>query len=205
MMIKEIDNDTYCLLSSEKVPAWRVPYSKLSDRNTVMQETTANFGAELGVSIDIFPLDNWCNNRLIADLQARYCGLLRRFMSASIEETFYSPQKGVRRLVLYGIWRFSRCCGCGFFRKLVLNEAKRYQGRKTQLIGCVAWAAYGKREITPADVFGEKAVGEFEGNSYPIPSGYYTYLQNLYGDYKSELPIEKQKSHHMFIVWRKNV
>lgn len=43
---------------------------------------------------------------------------------------------------------------------------------------------------------------EFEGQMFPAPKDYDTYLTCLYGDYLPEPPKEKQKTHHSFKAYR---
>ena len=42
----------------------------------------------------------------------------------------------------------------------------------------------------------------FEGEKFPAPIGYDTYLRCLYGDYLPEPPVEKRKTHHSFKAYR---
>ena len=54
------------------------------------------------------------------------------------------------------------------------------------------------RERMPAEVF-RGAVGvTFEGEEYPAPIGWDTYLKGLYGDYMQLPPEDKRESDHHF-------
>lgn len=205
MSIPEIDNGVYRLLSAERTPNWRLPYAKLSLAGTVLQETTADFGLECGLAVDIFPLDKWDDHRAAAYLQASYCALLRRFVSASVEETFFTPKRGLARGILYLIWLYSRRVGasahCRQIQKQIAHGAKRAKGA---YVGSAAWAAYGWREVMPKGVF-EKQIGlPLGGEEYPAPIGYAYYLQRMYGDFWLDPPAERQKSNHVIKLWYKD-
>lgn len=200
MQVDEIDEGPFRLMSRERVPAWRLPFAKLCDRRTVKREGSADFGAEYGLEIDIFPLDVWSGGKG----QAFRCGLWRRGLSAAVKERFETPKSGWRRAVLYGIWRLSRALGVPFFLRMINREVSR--GRKLPkpaYLGSVAWSLYGMREYIPAECFDETVTVSFEGGDYPAPAGYDAYLRSMYGDYRLDPPPEKQVTHHFFRVWKK--
>lgn len=200
MALSAADSGSYRLMSTERTPGWRLPFAKLCDISTLKKETSADFGADIGVDIDIFPLDAWSGGYR----QARRCGLWRRGVSASVETTFVSPRKGWRRAVLYLFWRISHLLGSGFFCRRIFHEIRRGQDvAEPEYLGCVAWSLYGSKELIPADVFASSVSVTFEGAVYAAPAGYDTYLRNLYGDYIPDPPTEKQITHHSFRVWRR--
>ncbi|MBQ8684059.1 MAG: LicD family protein [Clostridia bacterium] len=200
--LEELRQGEFVLRSSATCATWRVPFSKLTHAGTVCHETTADFGCELGVSLDIFPIDGWADRLQTANRRAALAGLWRRCMSASIEERFFSPRTGVRRCILWLIWCFSHLCGHTFFRRRIQRMAARFADRSAAYVGCVAWACYGQAEVAPAQEFsGEKRLA-FEGREHPVFAGYEAYLTRLYGDWRADLPPERQKTHHTFAVYR---
>ena len=200
---KNIDYRDWELLSRERESSWKVPFAKLSHKHSILQETSADFGCEHGISLDIFPIDYWNSNKVVGRLQAIYCGLLRRCMSASIEKSFYTKKKGIKRIILYFIWRSSRMVGTDFFRCLVEKEVAKKKKTKSCFAGCLVWTCYGKRELMPAEVFLDNITVQFEKQSYCAPCGTQYYLNSLYGNYMRDLPIEKQKTHHAFVIYKK--
>lgn len=200
--LAEVDSPDFRLLCRQREPGWKVPYAKLSHNHTIQKETTADFGCEIGINVDIFPVDEWAGGRRGARLQAAYCGLLRRFMSASMEESFFSPRTGLKRGILWCIWAFSRACGTEFFRKQV--EAQRARGKKdSPFRGCLVWAGYGAAELMPASQFECQSTVEFCNRSFTTFRDPDLYLRSLYGDYRQELPPERQKSNHALRVYWK--
>ncbi|MCD8356301.1 MAG: LicD family protein [Clostridia bacterium] len=200
--LTEINTNIYELMNREHCAKWASTYSKLFDKRTLVQEGFADLGAEYGVSIDIFPLDNWQGGEKLARLQAAYGGLQCRFLCASCEQRFSTPKSGIQKGILYAIWRFSRFCGTKPFQKSLDRQVKKSrQNKETAYLGNVAWPLYGKREVIPAEVFSGTVEVEFEGEHYKAPVGYDRYLRSLYGDYEKELPPEQQKPHHHMKAW----
>lgn len=199
------ENDRYDLLAHQRDENWRVPYAKLSDRRTVMQETTADFGLPGGLAIDVFPLDPWVGGEKQAKLQARRCSLLRRCCSASLEQSFFTPKTGAQKGILYLIWRFSRGMGWKWWYNRISAQTRRgARADHPAWLGSVAWALYGWREVVPAEVFDSAVPVTFEGHSFPAPVGYDRYLHSLYGDYHQDPPEDQQKTHHSIAVWWKD-
>lgn len=200
MSLPGADAGPYRLLSQERTPGWRMPFAKLCDMSTRKQETSADFGVDIGLDIDIFPLDAWSGGYK----QARRCGLWRRGVSAAVETAFVSPRTGWRRAVLYLFWRMSHLLGSDFFCRRIQREVCQGQALAAPAyLGCVVWSLYGSREVIPAEVFSASVSVRFEGNDYDAPAGYDTYLRRLYGNYIPDPPPEEQVSHHDFRVWRR--
>ena len=199
MTIADAEFGSYQLLSQERTAEWHLPFSKLCDMSTRKQEGSADFGIEIGVDIDIFPLDSWSGGYR----QSCRCGFWRRGVSAAIEKDFTSPRTGWKRAVLYLFWCISRQIGSNFFCRRIYREIKRGYALTTPAYkGCVAWSLYGSRELIPAVVFDSSVPISFEGQIYNAPIGYKTYLSHLYGEYISDPPPEKQCTHHAFQVWK---
>lgn len=205
MKVTDFDDGIYELMAKEKDPRWRVPYAKIKDKRTYVQETTADFGVENGLSIDVFPLDNWSEHKKRAVTQARYCGLMRRFLTASIEKTFKTPRTGIKKFILFMIWKYSHFKGTDYFYNKIMKVIREEnKSRTSQYQGSVAWSLYGEKEVIPSDIFLDVEEVTFRGEQFFAPSGYDAYLRNLYGDYEQDPPAERQKSHHNIKVWWKN-
>lgn len=201
--LPEFTDGQYVLLSDNRTPGWIYPYSKLSDSTTYVREGAYNLGVNYGVSIDLFPLDAWRGSKCRSRFQALRCGLLRRFLAASVSESFQTPKTGAAKLILFLIWRFSRLVGSQRLRHALLQEIESVRNEKSpRFVGSVAWSLYGVREVIPADVFSEQITLMFEGEAYQAPAGYDMYLRSLYNDYTQDLPPEKQVPHHSMTAWR---
>lgn len=190
------DSDKYKLFTRKRMSDYKFPYAKLCDMNTRKIECNINSGVDLGVDIDIFPLDSCSEHILNPSLQRKLslsqkgC-MLSKFISSEGKPVY-------KRLII-------ECCkflGFEFFCKRLENIVKKEADKKCEYMGCLMWPIYGKREIIPAEAFRNTVEVEFEGEIFPAPYGYDTYLHSLYGDYKKDPPIEKQKTHHKYIAYR---
>ena len=82
------------------------------------------------------------------------------------------------------------------YRKM-LEARERIQsgarGSDTWVNYCGAW---GRKEIMPADWYGEGTQLTFEGLAVMVPSQWEKWLTQIYGDYMCLPPVEKRVSHH---------
>ena len=191
------DSGNYQLFVPERVREYAFPFAKLCDMTTRKEETYNNNGVELGVDIDIFPLDVWDKNpSKQAKKQMRTMILLRhsKIKHASAKNPLKSIMKKVSSV-------FCKMLGAPFFINR-MQKCATSSREKSDKVGCIVWPVYGLKEIIPAKVFSDTVEVTFEGEKFSAPIGYDEYLRCLYGDYEQDPPLEKQKTHHKFIAYR---
>ena len=204
-LYKESENQKFRLLSDKTSNTWRMPYAKLSDTHTLLIEGDYEFGENMGISLDIFPIDRWHPNEKKAARQTFRAELYKRFLICANAGTFQTPKKGFTKLILWGIHLVGKAFGWKYWRKRICRMAEQSKTHPEKYVGCMAWCCHGKGEILPAEVFSKAADVTFLGKTYPAPQGYDQYLTNLYGEWRKELPPDKQKSNHNIEVFRKDV
>lgn len=204
MNLIDINCDRYRLCCLEQVPEWRMPYAKLSCEETVVKEGEYNFGAEFGLSVDIFPIDKWSSHRYIAEFQAFKSECLKRLLVCSNGGKFTSAQKGIKRLILKSIWILGKILGYKRILKKILQSVEKSKKQKCKYLGCVSWTCHLNKEVFPAEVFEKTVFLSFCGRSFPVFKEYERYLDALYGNWRNELPLEKQCSNHDMRAWWKD-
>lgn len=160
-------------------------YAKVNYKKSVVEEVLVPKIAGLGINVDVFPLDGMPNFLLLRRChQDLLMGLSKlRTMIIVLRKKLPSVLKPVLR------WRWIVKCMDGL--------AKKYDFGKTQYCGNIVATSVRHKEI-PANCFQETKMHVFEGEMYPIPSGYDLYLHLLYGDYMKLPPEEKQiQKHHI--------
>ncbi len=199
------NNEKYRLLSVKTSKTWRMPYAKLSDRTTLLIEGGYEFGEELGISLDIFPIDRWHPKKRRASVQTFRAELYKRFLICANAPSFQTEKKGIKRFILWGIHITGKAFGWKRLQKKLCRMAEKSQKYPPTYVGCVVWCCHGTGEILPSGVFSNAVDVTFQGKTYPAPAGYDQYLTNLYGEWRNELPPEKQKSNHNIEVFKKDV
>ena len=196
------DSERYQLFAFEKNSNFHYPFAKLCDMTTRKEQTVyKNRGVKLGVEIDIFPLDTWDNDIVKAKMEAKRIKKYQNWLKVTKLDKPISSNP-VKRLLWSMILPFARMVGGGFFIKKIIKESNKPEQRGSRYVGAKVWPIYGERGIIPAAAFDESVEIEFEGQMFPAPKGYDTYLTCLYGDYLPEPPKDKQKTHHAFSAYR---
>jgi len=198
-----ISNSKYRLLCVEQIPQWRMPYAKLSCEETVVKEGEYDFGVSFGLSVDIFPIDNWNSCSQIAKLQSFESELLKRLLVCSIGGDFSTKKTGLKRFILKLIWKTGKKIGFEKLQKSLLKKSNKAKC-KSKFVGCRVWTSHLTGEVFPSHYFDEAISLRFRKREFPAIRKYENYLSNIYGNWKEELPLDKQHSNHEITVWYKN-
>ena len=202
--LAEVSNGEYRLLCKEQVPTWRMPYAKLSCERTALVEGQYDFGAAFGLSVDIFPLDAWHPCRPFARCEAFLSDVRKRMLVCAIGGDFKTNKTGLKKFILKSIWRRGKRLGYARVLQKIEASVARAQKRKPTYIGCLAWCCHRENEVLPATLFQTVQEVSFCGRTFPVFSGYTSYLDSLYGNWRRELPPEQQHSNHEIKVWWKD-
>ena len=201
-LISLYPNDTrFRLFAPEKDRSYFYPYAKLCDMTTRKVEGGYDNGVELGIDIDVFPLDHWDNDLQRAKSEVRH---QRRLMGLLGLSKLRKPDSlnPVKRFVKGIVMKAVKLRSSAYYVERIMQGANKPEQMGSRYMGCKAWNVYGERDILPAEVFAEAVEVEFEGQMFPAPVGYDTFLTSLYGDYMPEPPVEKRKTHHSFTAYR---
>lgn len=176
-------------------PAFPAIYSKLRDSNTTcIEESVAKLSINHGISIDIFPLDGYPNDKKARDYLERKKAWLIRKLSISCIRNERWKEAIVKPLRILGFWKHTEQTAASYESMIsawpvkssdIIANHGNWQGRLD----------YHKKEI-----FGEGSLGTFEGLTVRLPADYDAYLKQKYGDYRQDPPPNKQISHHRYIV-----
>lgn len=195
------DSERYKLFAFEKDPNYRYPIAKLCDMTTRKDEFHYDNGVELGVDIDLFPLDAWDDDIEKAKQEVKY---IRKNMGRLGLTKLKKPDSvnPIKRFVKGIVMFLCKMQGSEHYIRIIIKASHKDGQEGNNYLGCKSWCVYGERGIIPAEVFAEAVDIEFEGEMFPAPVGWDTYLTCLYGDYLPEPPKEKQKTHHSFKAYK---
>ncbi len=177
-------------------PAFPQIYSKLRDsRTTCIEESSRFLPIHHGIGLDIFPLDGYPASKT-AQFRLE---LGKKWYLHLLGSAFAPPRDPLHRLE-YRVKRFF-----GVHRRTAQIAAsydslvRRYPTEGSQ-IWCNHGSWQGRQEYTERDVYGTGTEGVFAGIRVRLPRDWDTYLQGKYGNYHSDPPPEKQRSHHRYSV-----
>lgn len=195
------DSDRYRIFAIEKDKNYRYPFAKLCDMTTRKDEFGYDNGLELGVDIDIFPLDYWDNDLENAKREVRKIN--KSMFGLTLSKLRKPDSKNpLKRIAKGAVMLYCKMRGSNYYINKIIRDSVKEEQKGSAYIGNKVWCIYGVKEIIPAEVFEKTLYLEFEGKSYPAPIGYDAYLKSLYGEYRADLPKDKQVTHHRYNAYR---
>lgn len=193
------------LISSSTDSRYGYLFAKAIDTSTVVEELVADTkGIEMGVCVDIFPVDGLGNTygdalKLFDSTKFQRELLIaanwKKFFRSKTRSWKYEPI----RFIFFLMSRFvSR-------ERLIASIEKKLSKasyEESKYAGCVC-SAYRAKEIMEAHIFEEYIEMDFEGMKFKAFKEYDKYLTAIYGDYMKLPPEEKRVTHHMFKAYYK--
>lgn len=177
------------------------PYlpAKLSLKSTMIFDYIDSSGKNIGVNIDIFPIDYLPSLKLESFFLQTLLYVFKALHTLKV--TKISGKRVFWKNAILRIFKITMCCLSANKLSLIINnlvEKKCLGDRAGSLLG-----PYGIREIFNADYLDDCVQVEFEGRFLPAPASFHDILTRIYGDYMKLPPIEKRQSHHSFLAFQR--
>ncbi len=182
----------------ETTKGYAFPFVKVSDDRTIQQEGVLR-GIDIGLHVDVFPLDGCANNIVFWYIQSFILRVLKLCATLSCTQEKRNGKRLMWKKILIGV--FKLCFGwipTNLFLKGVDFFAKMFSWQKVNYAGNLSWG-YGLKERVPSRFYEGSVPQIFEGKEFLSIAGYDGYLKCIYGDYLKLPPIEKQvRNVHIF-------
>jgi lipopolysaccharide cholinephosphotransferase len=192
------EGQRFRVISMYKNPRYPYLFAKVVDTTTHIKEKGVREVEEMGVYVDIFPLDS-----LPEEKKER--------------EKLYDRMIRLRMIVYYGTYTKQQFQRAAAMQKFKCIYAKIYGWRRalrkadaicrslkdSENAPVVDLVAAPHRYCVDKKVFRSTIYREFEGKQYPVPVGYDAYLRALYGDYMELPPEEERVLKHDFLAVRR--
>ncbi|WP_310993598.1 LicD family protein [Aequorivita marina] len=196
-LLKLFDVDNLSLGYPSLSSNYLYPFLKISDNRTYLKE---EFTSEMniGVHIDVFPLDGFPEEDKLIDCHLKKLKSLRKpilFKAFKFGNSLSSYKKTVLSVAKF-------FTPINYYIKKTIKTAKLYDFESSKNAGIAVWG-YGKREICPRSVFDDSVIITFEKRRFKAPIGYKQYLENLYGDYMQLPSKNERKPKHSFKAFYK--
>lgn len=191
----------YNILSNRIQDDYFYFHSKLVDTKTILVETPVPYITDLGVFLDIFPLDYLPNNaveRKRIKRKFRFYSFLK-FSALQLENISKTFVKKIAHDLAKPI---CRVIGWKYFDKKLKSILKTLNAEKTEYAESLVGGIFSNRNIK-ASWFDSQKMMMFEGQEFPVPAEYDKWLHEIYGDYMKLPPEEERVTHHSFKAYYK--
>lgn len=178
----------YSIMVHTRDPKYPKFFGKLEDRSTTLVESFY-LGYAGGVYMDIFPLDDVPDNKLLRNLHFYNFNILRRMLYIA----YKSPYKHGLTIGTPFVWLFQKVFSRRWLHKKAQAVMTQYHGHKN--CHYVMTHDDGTRAY-PKSVFGKPTLVEFEHHRYCAPTVPDGFLSVLYGNYMQLPPVEQRRAHY---------
>ena len=182
---------TYLFLQTVQTdPGYVHCFAKIRNSNTTFVEISARkMKINHGVFVDVFPLDYYPDTiERQKEFEHKRIWWLRR-IGVEFDTNENTSFKGVMKRIVVKMLIPS------VQRAITLRDALYRSVPASSLVANYG-GAWGKKEIVPADWYGDGTTLMFEGMELTVPAEYDKWLTQVYGDYMQLPPMEKRIGHH---------
>ena len=179
--------EQYFLQTVWSDPEYLNCFAKVRDSNTTFVEIpVAKRKINHGVFVDVFPLDYYPEN----PAQQAELNKKKRDYDCRLAAELYIPNRPLKSKIRYFLMKLKYPSYGDVIKK---RETLFTTVPESQLV-----ADYGgfKEETCPIEWYGEGVEVLFEGIKVNAPTQYHKLLTQIYGDYMTPPPVEKQVGHH---------
>lgn len=170
-------------------------FCKVVDTYTELIENKTN-QSNLGINIDVFPLDGLPLNQKDAVRHAQKSLFYKELIM--LKQMRFRKERSIKKNIFLALSKIALLpFSYRYLTKILIKHSKKYQYNESDYIANLSWG-FGKDEIVHSSGVGERYLSQFENAEYFIPSNYEEFLSNRYGNYMQFPPVEQRISHHGF-------
>ena len=181
-----------------KTPGYGNYYSKIVDNNTVIKYEHFEKTPEMGLFLDVFPMDIvHAQDEDVAKIKAKRKYLVK-MLSLSIMSKYWKSGNIFKGAIKRLMFIYAKARGYTYW----LNRLDRYTASLATNSKGTEKYLFGQQLMNTSN-FDITVSMPFEGLSINCPKEFDYYLTELYGDYMKLPPMDQRVSNHDFTVYRK--
>lgn len=147
---------------------------------------------DLGIYIDIFPLDNAPEDGGLQKKHAESLLRLRKFKDRRLMYC-YSYSR-LRRYIHYMVAALLSWISVERINEYQQKLMQKYREEQTGYLCSMGSRYKYEKQCMPREIYGQPVLLDFEGRQYYAPAQYEEYLRRLYGDYMRLPSVEEQQA-----------
>lgn len=196
------DEGKYKLLECRKNKEYIYPFAKVYNSETVMEEHDVEVRCQLGLYIDIFPIDSIKGTPEESKKFVKKCEMLEKFRlysMMSVDKIMHENHK--KNFGRKTLWKILRKIGPSKIARYIDKYSQKYNSMEAKWVGCLC-SRTASQKLFPYKTYNDVRRLEFEDKEYNAPVEFDVVLQKIYGDYMQLPPKEEQHLTHNFRVWK---
>lgn len=195
----EHPDERYEVMSYKNNLNYVYPFMKVQDNHTYLVEEDVRIDPDMGIYVDIFPVDGYEDDRVFKDKMTKI--IKKRQLSCYTFKGITNTKSLVNSLIRYisiVVFYFTNT------NKYVAQIDALAKSRKVEDYELVDYVIYKdmNKPVWKREWLKDVETGNFEGKEFMIPKHYHEILTSDYGDYMQLPPVEQRISHHDFKLWK---
>lgn len=188
-------------LSCQKSKSYFLPFAKIVRTDTVMEEDVC-IKSEMGVYIDVFPIDTLPSHKICR----KFLLALKRLLNSiyQFKVVRLSSHRSLLKNIILGVGKL-------LFKPITMHRllagmeslSRVYAGKPSSYCGPIADVDKTSSNVFAKDLFTSYTDLQFEGLQFKAISSYDVWLRQVYGNYMVLPPVDKRVSHHLFKAYWK--
>lgn len=192
-------DERYKVMSYKNNLNYVYPFMKVQDNQTYLLEEDVRIDSNMGIYVDIFPVDGYEDDSVFKDKMTRL--IKKRQLSCYTFKGITNTKSLLNSLIRYIsviIFYFTNT------NKYIRGIDDLAQSRKVDDYELVDYLIYKdmNKPVWKREWLKQTITGVFEGKEFMIPKNYHEILTSDYGDYTQLPPVELRFSHHDFQLWK---
>lgn len=198
--IKTYKSSRYFVATYANTENYFYPFAKMFDKQTYLDEQML-VPCNLGVGIDVFPIDGVSPNKHVRKSRARKIKFYRRIIGAKL---FWNNDMNRYKKALVRL--FASMFSGQFVAKRINDIAQRTALSEAEYWGNLVWGYGLKRDVNRKESYINLINHSFEDGKFFVPRDYDSILTRTYGDYmKPPSDSQKKSKHHFKAYYRDKV
>ena len=187
------------IASLQNDPDYVMPWARVYNIRTRGGNDFLEKGGQIGVFVDVFPIDYLPEDEKKRDAVHRKVVLMNA-LRTSANHRYFSPEE--RHVALKKILRpIGRIAGTRKWAERIEKAVSTSADKRSRYAGCLVDASSNARQSTnPVSCYKGSIEVEFEGRHFLAPAEYDQILTTQYGDYMTPPPEDKRASLHLFEI-----
>ena len=192
-------DERYEVMSYKNNLNYVYPFMKVQDNQTYLLEEDVRIDSNMGIYVDIFPVDGYEDDSVFKDKMTRL--IKKRQLSCYTFKGITNTKSLLNSLIRYIsviVFYFTNT------NKYIRGIDELAKSRKVDDYELVDYLIYKDmhKPVWKREWLEQTIMGVFEGKEFMIPKKYHEILTSDYGDYMQLPPVELRFSHHDFQLWK---
>lgn len=197
------NNGKYKLLSHELDNNYLYTFSKLIDTDTLLIEAGGDAGTEMGLFVDIFPVDGLGNDIKTAKKHMKKCNKYITLNLALLVKPWRKNVSFAKNFAIACLRVVAKAYGANKLHKKLYALVRSLPYESSDYVGEIIDEIGDKRIMLKSEMYQEYELMDFGNAKFKAPKNWDKWLTQFYGDYMQLPPEEKRVATHGYELYDK--